>query len=217
MRSGWIVFLGMSIGVGMSLIGSRIAAGLTESESKDQAAVENRHTKSARESSAERPSYRRPELDPPIVWESDRLEAERADGAAPRVGAGPHHAEDPPPVEQQAAAHQVEHEARIATHDREARDRRWAPSAEAKLEASLHQLGKDKFKTVQVECRSTSCTAKVEWPTFGAARDGYADVLHIASGLNCEREILLPPPANPEASYQATFVLSGCLPQESNE
>jgi hypothetical protein len=58
-----------------------------------------------------------------------------------------------------------------------------------------------------VDCRTTLCTATLEWPSFVDARNGFRSILHSQDRANCGREILLLDSEDPSAPYQATAVL----------
>jgi hypothetical protein len=122
--------------------------------------------------------------------------------------------QEPPPqdVDPEESRRRTEqhHQDRIAQAKAELVDRAWASSTEASLQADLARFAEDPgakgMTAVKVECRTTQCLAVMEWPSFEAARGGYGDILHGRYQANCGREVLLPPPANPSARYQATVV-----------
>jgi hypothetical protein len=129
-----------------------------------------------------------------------------ASNSAPGVGDGK--SNNPPPMplsEQQRESLHAEHIARVRT---EAVASPWAAETEATLRQALSKVsgGAAGFKVVGVECRSTSCLATVEWPSYRAAEKTWQAILHAQSAVACAREILLPRPNDPNARYTATAI-----------
>jgi len=114
--------------------------------------------------------------------------------------------------EAQVQAHQdcVDH------FESEARDPRWAARTEQNLRTELGDIKLGGAQLAQVECRSTTCAATMEWPTYSAVRpDASKLVLHNYQE-NCSRELAVPPPDNPEAAYTAVLYLN-CTKERMND
>jgi hypothetical protein len=103
--------------------------------------------------------------------------------------------------------HGRQHEAALRAHHDEPRDAKWASSTEGMLAADLAGVrDKGKFAVVGVDCRMTSCVTVLEWSSYDEALHGYGATLREPFHVNCGQEILLPPPPNPAAPYQASMV-----------
>jgi hypothetical protein len=103
--------------------------------------------------------------------------------------------------------HEAQHEAALQRHKGEPRDPRWASVTETKLEADLESVAAaSKFKVVRVDCRTTTCVGILEWRSYPEAMRGYAATMRHAFAVNCAQEVLLLPPSNPAASYQASMI-----------
>ena len=105
------------------------------------------------------------------------------------------------------------YEAAIDAHDRAPKDPAWARTAEAKLTDDLHEIAKGAFEIEKVDCRTSSCKAVLDWPSYGAAVNGFMDVMHLTNRLNCRREMHLAPPSNPTERYPGTAIFTNCLPE----
>lgn len=63
--------------------------------------------------------------------------------------------------------HFARHRASLAAHAREGDDPQWARPTEAAISAQLAALSRDgHFAVVATHCRSASCIATVEWPSY---------------------------------------------------
>jgi hypothetical protein len=101
----------------------------------------------------------------------------------------------PPP----SAAEQLrQHEADVEEHYRKPVDSRWAPAVtkaySEDLAGAVQQLSAH-FKLEQLDCRSDTCVATLQWPTRGAAMTEWNDLLTFPYRANCGRAIVLPEPA----------------------
>jgi len=89
-------------------------------------------------------------------------------------------------------------------HNREERDPIWSARANADFGSDLAGLGAShQLRVESVDCRSRSCFAYVNWPTFREARASTSDLLHHDYRQNCARLVYLPPPENPDVPYRA--------------
>ncbi len=104
--------------------------------------------------------------------------------------------------------------ARLTGHDQEPIDPSWAPHAEGEYRNDLAEVneqlrGSQKFDVHDVRCRTNTCVARVEWPSYDEAYDNYARVLHHRYKQNCAREIVLVDEARAGQPYSAN-VLFDC-------
>src|SRR6185436_15013587 len=103
--------------------------------------------------------------------------------------------------------HEQQHETALRRHRDEPRDPRWASATESRLEADLESVAAaSKFKVVRVDCRTTTCVSVLEWRSYPEAMRGYGATMRRAYTVNCAQEVLLLPPPNPAASYQASMI-----------
>jgi hypothetical protein len=164
-----------------------------------------------------------PELPAPPRRADESLAAARPPDLGPRAPAAPvasaapsQQASAPPPPdypdfeEQMREAdrmHEQQHEAALQHFRNEPRDPRWAAATEKKLESDLEGVAAaSKFKVVRVDCRTTTCVSVLEWRSYGDAVRNYGATLRRAFSVNCAQEVLLLPPANSAASYQASMI-----------
>ncbi len=109
-------------------------------------------------------------------------------------------------LEEQAASHIEEHRVAMNEHAREPKDPGWADNVESDFFEDLNALPKLGGHVTQIDCRTTTCTADVEWNNYDAALGGYAEVLHASLQTNCSKATILPEPSDREAPYRASFV-----------
>jgi len=105
-------------------------------------------------------------------------------------------------------AHHVANHARlIADHEQEPLDRPWASQAETSFWADIEPVASaNAFQVVDTDCRTTSCTARIRWPSRTQARDTYATLLSASYRLNCAKEILLPDADDDSQPFEAVIV-----------
>lgn len=108
-------------------------------------------------------------------------------------------------IEQSRQKRQEVFTARIAAHDREPRDPAWSKQTAESIESELTAVA-DGFAVHGVTCGMTTCTAKVRWPTYLDATSSFSTLLHLNYSANCAREILLPEPEDPAATYDGTLL-----------
>jgi hypothetical protein len=140
----------------------------------------------------------------------------RASPAAPSSSAPVQSASSPPTLElpdldeQMREAdrfHEEQHEAALRRHGNEPRDARWASATERRLEADLEGVASSaKFKVVRVDCRTTTCVGILEWHSYQEAMRGYGATMRRAFSVNCAQEVLLLPPLDAAAPYQASMI-----------
>lgn len=111
-------------------------------------------------------------------------------------------------MEKNKREHLALHEAAIQSHLQDGHDPRWSRDANAKIEATLQKVNSEgaHVSVEDVDCRMTSCLAKLTWPDYKTAVQEYFAVLHNPVGMNCSIEMSLPPPEKLESSYATTAV-----------
>jgi hypothetical protein len=152
--------------------------------------------------------------DPRLGKLEDRIKELEAQGRHP--GGKP----DTRPREANPAVYQRELKAwggRLAEHDAEPVDAKWAAPMTALLDTDFKDLSSEGgFAFGKPDCRSKSCTVEVEWPSFQEADEHYADLLHHAYSAGCSTRISLPNPAEPApgapaaTSYSTRLILENC-------
>jgi hypothetical protein len=164
-----------------------------------------------------------PEVPLPAAHGEEALAVQRPPDVAPRApapaptGSEPtQRASAPPPAEpmeledqlrEADRMHELQHESALRHHRDEPRDPRWASATETKLEGDLQSVAAaSKFKIVRVDCRTTTCVSVLEWRSYGEAVRSYGATLRHAYAVNCAQEVLLLPPTNPAATYQASMI-----------
>jgi hypothetical protein len=121
--------------------------------------------------------------------------------------------QQPPDLDVRARLVQ-EHRDAIEAHRRQPVDPRWAAETGRMLDEDLARLGagEGRFQVLGVDCRTSGCTAELEWPSYPAAVERHVRVLHEPYRVNCARRVTLPEPAGaPSAPYRATIVFD-CPP-----
>ena len=123
--------------------------------------------------------------------------------------------EDPVPAEENISAEEAKAadlqwwQDTKAEFEQERIDPKWANATNQLFETDLNQLAQESgFWMLDTECRSTKCSAVVEWPSFSDAQLAFADLLHYPYEANCARHTLLPEPdeADIEAPYEVTVI-----------
>jgi hypothetical protein len=119
--------------------------------------------------------------------------------------------EEPPDPDAARAEIIASHAAAIDAHWQERSDASWAPRATDATHRDLEGIAVQAevpFEIMDVDCRSTTCLAELEWSSYGAAVGGYPDLLHHAYALDCARRIVLPEPATShDDRYRASLVI----------
>jgi hypothetical protein len=109
----------------------------------------------------------------------------------------------PTPLESQRR-----YEARRQQHAAEPVDPTWSRSTASLIEADvLEQAGSMSFRLGRVDCRTTSCTAELEWPSLAEADQEYLSLVHFPYRANCSRTVVLPPPSKAGGPLRAEMLL----------
>jgi hypothetical protein len=129
------------------------------------------------------------------------LEQRVAELAAP-TGSGAAH---PPPTPLES---QQRYEARLRQHAAEPVDPVWARSTASLIETDvLKQAGSMSVRLGRVDCRTTSCSAQLEWPSLAEADREYLSLVHFPYRANCSRTVVLPPAAKAGEPLRAELLL----------
>lgn len=168
-------------------------------------------------------SYFRAELD-------ERPRAEAADQVAvasdgpdrasiqPRESKGRSARGGPPPTRQDAVERVRRHVAeKLEAHQAEPVDPGWGPRAQRELTGDLEEVSQGSpAQLVEVDCRTSSCVALLEWPNYHVAFDSYRYFLMQPYHVNCQRTIAVPPPRDADQPYRAHMFMN-CEDRERSE
>ena len=97
----------------------------------------------------------------------------------------------------------------LAEHESEAHDGTWSLATGQAFAADLAALGPSKgFRFVAAQCKTTTCSARLEWPDYHSALQGSPDLLHHRYRTNCGTATTLPPPSrgSERQPYQMTML-----------
>ncbi len=74
-------------------------------------------------------------------------------------------------------------------------DSRWSKEANAAFRKELGEIGaRGKFTVGDVDCRTTSCLAKVDWGSYSDAESGWHQVMFGHYSKKCSRQVFVPAP-----------------------
>lgn len=109
------------------------------------------------------------------------------------------------------ASPEIDHKARhfrsIMEHDAEPVDGTWSGQATTELTNALHEIGvKGGFRVAQVDCRSKSCVATIEWPNYAAASAAWGEILVHQYRLPCRTSVYLEDPIDVTPPYRTAVV-----------
>jgi len=97
---------------------------------------------------------------------------------------------------------------RLDAHQRQSIHPTWSSEATRAFSADFSALTQGQPFTVRaIDCRSTSCIANVQWPSYAEAAASYQVLLHHSYAMDCMRSLLLPDPEDPERAYEASLIL----------
>jgi len=86
-------------------------------------------------------------------------------------------------------------------------DGRWAIDAINKFQADLTSFEGAKFKLANIDCRSTTCRALLNFESYASAQAQSRQLAERAYSYNCAKEIVMPQTADVDVPYQATLYL----------
>lgn len=116
----------------------------------------------------------------------------------------------PTPDEQRARYGEMQRQ-RLAEHQRQQRDPAWAPKAEGAVKSGLVPLAtRGRFTIEGIDCRSSSCVARLGWATFSDARSNFRTALLADIPLGCATAVHLPDPLDVTAHYSTEIVFEHC-------
>lgn len=103
---------------------------------------------------------------------------------------------------------QQRYEQRLQQHAAEPVDQGWSrPTASLIQSDVLKQADTMNFRLGRVDCRTTSCTAELEWPSPAEADREYQSLAHFPYRANCSRTVVLPPPTTGAGPVHAQLFL----------
>jgi hypothetical protein len=124
-------------------------------------------------------------------------------GAEPRT-AGSSAILDREEVAEQVEAQRTEWLGRL---QRESRDPKWSSGAEASMDRDLEAMETTVgFRARRSDCRSTLCSADLEWPSYAAARKALNEVVAARYDMNCSTVMFLPAPDDVSTAYSSTLI-----------
>ncbi len=129
------------------------------------------------------------------------LEAQerRAEGAP-----APAPEEAPPDPEQAWREVRRQHDEALQRHREEPVDNAWSGQATSLLREDLGALADGRtFRLADLNCKTISCVATLEWPSFATASREARDVIAAPHRVNCATTVLTPAPDDPAAPYRA--------------
>lgn len=96
----------------------------------------------------------------------------------------------------------------VRVHEQAPVDPSWARAAQEMMRSDLEMLGEDivGFRVQDVDCRTTTCSAKISWNSFDDASLGFGVLLGHRYEENCATRIVLQPPDNMQARYETTLL-----------
>lgn len=104
-------------------------------------------------------------------------------------------------------------QARFQAHDQTEVDPAWAEPTRQSLTLEMMDLGdrlQNQAQIQDMDCRSGSCKATVEFPSYGAAMAGYGPYLNHFYEVNCAITAALEPAEDPDAPYQVELLFHQC-------
>ncbi|HZI16063.1 MAG TPA: hypothetical protein VE153_37200 [Myxococcus sp.] len=145
------------------------------------------------------------------------LNAQRAAQQAARMEMPPPAPRMPTPEEMQQRYQQgLEAFAmKLDAHTQERVDGEWARPAARVLESDMGSLmeripQEERGKLLGLECRTSTCVATLEFPTFVAAKDQFPRFVEHSYGVPCGRTVVLDKPADPLAPFKMRLLFEGC-------
>lgn len=103
--------------------------------------------------------------------------------------------------ERQTVLEQVE--ANFQQHEAEPLDPAWGGKSTASLRSDLERLRQGRpFSLLEVDCRSNSCKAVLEWPSYPQAIADASALVHHYYEVNCARTVLMTEPRELEQPYR---------------
>lgn len=144
---------------------------------------------------------------------NDQHVNERLERIAARVGQLEHEeessasaaaAQEPPPAE---FYHRM-HAETIREHQAEAVDPSFGPATMPIVRKDFERVeALGGFQTGAVDCRTTSCSVALKWPSLHEAKSHYIHAIGASLRIGCSKTIVIPEQANADGSVEATLML----------
>jgi hypothetical protein len=112
---------------------------------------------------------------------------------------------EPPSPEQQLSRDRTIHDRWVNRFTREGVDPKWAKETSEALASDLRAAGQgSSFSVERVDCRTTMCSAMLEWPSYGAVPTSARRIMDASYEVGCAKHLFVPPPDNGASSeYRA--------------
>jgi hypothetical protein len=160
------------------------------------------HAKGPTGATAQGPTTEQPSRDFGRTMVNAASPAEQPPAAPPLVAAAVSHArgsdaaastttnlETPEETERRVAA---DFHAVLANHSRDPIDPRWAPQTAEKYKTDISALQeKLKFDLMDIDCRTTSCAARLKFASANTASQNWGGILHSRYSSNCAVRVFL--------------------------
>jgi hypothetical protein len=97
----------------------------------------------------------------------------------------------------------------LAEHESEGIEASWAkPTAEV-LAADIAQIPRlSQGRLLSMDCRTTTCLAKISWPSRAVASAEYQELLHNAYRANCARSIVVDDEPSADGTTHANLIFN---------
>ncbi len=119
----------------------------------------------------------------------------------------PPHEEPPPDMEEARRESRRVHEEQIQRHRASPIDHGWADQAESMLREDLGKPAEGRsFHLADIECRTSSCVATLEWPSYEMAPRDAPFIAANSRKMNCATWVWTPHPDDPAAPYRGEVV-----------
>jgi hypothetical protein len=130
----------------------------------------------------------------------------RSDGGAPPEQRTSRARAKLPTLQDRLADESGRHAAWTSNYEAEFRDAVWANTTSSMLSQDLTRLAEQTgFTAGDVDCRTTRCRVRVEWPSYDEARKKAASLATANYGVNCSKHVFYPPPDDPSVPYSMTL------------
>jgi hypothetical protein len=142
------------------------------------------------------------------VAELERTARERAPEETRQAPRSP----DPAEREEENRKAMDAYKGQIQEHRSAPVDSAWSPAASRSLGAELAAVGPQggAGRVQDVDCRTDSCLASIEFPSFEKAQVEMPTYLQASYSVNCMRTVMLEEPKDPAAPYTMEMVFQGC-------
>ncbi|MBC7975848.1 MAG: hypothetical protein H7138_12800, partial [Myxococcales bacterium] len=100
----------------------------------------------------------------------------------------------------------------LAKHEAERSDPAWSGPTSLAFETDLRGLGTERgFRLLTAQCRTSTCSARLEWPDYQSALQGAQPLVQHVYRTNCGTATALPePPSGAEQAPYQMVLLYDC-------